>query len=116
METSPAGTLILPQFLIGQAGQPPLRGWGVRVTILVPPLHPAIDPFESQEMRARFDEDLERLARAHGARYLPNVGSRFAPTDDRVFCDYGHMNWSGGVAYSRDLAAHRARILQEEIN
>ncbi|MCC6190354.1 MAG: amidohydrolase family protein [Anaerolineales bacterium] len=31
METSTAGTLILPEFLIDQPGEPPRRGWGVRV-------------------------------------------------------------------------------------
>lgn len=91
-----------------------LRSWNVRVTLLVPPTHPAVDPFASAEARSRFDREIAALAARHGAVYLADEGSHFVPDDDREFSDYGHMNWSGGVSYSRALATNGAAILQDE--
>lgn len=91
-----------------------LRSWGARVTLLVPPTHPAVDPFASEEARRRFDREIASLATRNGAVYLADAGTHFVPEDDRDFCDYGHMNWSGGVAYSRALAARAAALLQTD--
>lgn len=92
-----------------------LRSWNVRVTLLVPPTHPAVEPFATDEARALFDREMAALAGRHGAVYLAHAGSAFVPDDDRDFCDYGHMNWSGGVSYSRALALYREEILQKRV-
>lgn len=90
-----------------------LREWDVDVTLLVPPTHPAADPFASANARESFNDEIAALAERNGAVYLANVGSDFVPDDDRDFCDYGHMNWSGGVSYSRTLASYWAEVLQK---
>ena len=110
----PSMEQISPERLAGlEGGIELLRSWSVRVTLLVPPTHPAVDPFATDEARVLFDREISALAGRHGAVYLAHAGSDFVPGDDRDFCDYGHMNWSGGVAYSRALASYRIEILQD---
>ena len=52
MENVTRGTLILPQFLIAQPGQPPVRDWGVRVVGDV-----IVDVAPNADLRARFPAD-----------------------------------------------------------
>jgi hypothetical protein len=81
---------------------------GARVSLVPSALHPTATVFASDDARRRYEEELRHLAAETGAAYLPEVVARFAPPDDRDFCDYGHMNAAGGRAYTRHLVRSRA--------
>ena len=89
-----------------------LRGWGVEVSLLVSPIYPTLDAFASDTVRTEFDRVMREVARQTGSRYLPELSAGFAPPRDGDYCDYGHMNRSGGEAFSRRLARHGDTLLQ----
>jgi hypothetical protein len=89
-----------------------LRDAGVAVTIVPSAVHPAVDPFASDEARAEFDAAVASLASETGARHARGVGPSFDARVDTDFCDYGHTNDRGGEAYTRNLLRFRDEIVE----
>lgn len=75
-----------------------LRSTGARVAVVPSAMHPGIDLFESDAVRERYREMVVELVAATGSDHLPDALAGFSPPADTDFCDYGHMNRSGGAA------------------
>jgi hypothetical protein len=80
-----------------------LRSLGAEIWLLPSAVHPDVDPFASAQARASYVAALEQTARAIDARFAANLLAEFVVRDDRVFCDYGHMNADGGAEYTSHL-------------
>jgi hypothetical protein len=79
-----------------------LRSRGVAVVLLPPAHHPNAMPFTDASARHRFELRMALLARETGSTWMP-LPEGFVPPADTDFLDYGHLNRSGGAAFTRWL-------------
>ena len=80
-----------------------LRGRGVSVMLLPPAHHPLAQPFASPDVEALFSSRMRALADQTGAVWVPLPIGGFTPPSDSDFLDYGHLNRTGGIAYTHWL-------------
>ncbi len=79
------------------------RSRGVSVVLLPSAVHRSIQVFASPEAEARFHARMQSLADATGSAWVPLPAGAFQPPTDTDFLDYGHLNRSGGVAFTHYL-------------
>ena len=77
------------------------RRRGVGVVLLTNPLYRGVTQFADVTAEQRFAIRMQQLAADTGSVWLPVTG--FQPPADTDFLDYGHLNRSGGVAFTRHL-------------
>lgn len=72
--------------------------------VLLPNVHhSSIHWFLDDAAEARFNEQMRTLAQSTGAKWIPLATGSFSPPADTDFLDYGHLNRSGGIAFTRWL-------------
>jgi hypothetical protein len=76
------------------------RSRDVGVVLLTSPLYPDASEFASRGAELRFADRMQRLALETGSVWLAAGGARPPETQ---FLDYGHVNRSGGVAFTHHL-------------
>jgi hypothetical protein len=77
------------------------RARGVEVVMLPSLTHPRVTQFsEAAEAEAVFQIQMHRLAGETGSAWVPLDGE-FRPPADTDYLDYGHLNRSGAVAFTR---------------
>ena len=79
------------------------RARNISVTLLPSATHPSIHLFVDARAEARFDEQMNRLAVETGSEWVPLAAVGFQPPADTDFLDYGHLNRSGGIAFTHFL-------------
>ncbi len=87
-----------------------LRARNIKVTLLPSAIHQSVHLFVDARAEARFDEQMNRLAVETGSEWLPNAAAGFQPQADTDFLDYGHLNRSGGIAFTHSLRSAIPRI------
>lgn len=86
------------------------RSRRVEVVLLPSPNHSAVQPFASVAGASHFTARMQRLARETGSVWLPLPAGDFQPPADADFLDYGHLNRSGGVAFTHYLRGALAAL------
>jgi hypothetical protein len=84
------------------------RSRNIPVVLLTNAIYPGVSAFVDAGAEQRFAARMQRLAADTGSAWMP-VGA-FQPPADTDFLDYGHVNRSGGVAFTRHLRALLATI------
>ena len=79
------------------------RSRNISVVLLPSAHHASVQPFASPAAEARFTARMQRLAEETGATWRPLPAANFQPPADTDFLDYGHLNRSGGVAFTHLL-------------
>jgi hypothetical protein len=79
------------------------RARGVGVVLLPSAVHPSVGVFANPAAEARFRARMQRLADETGSIWVGLPAGGFHPPADSDFLDYGHLNRSGGVAYTHYL-------------
>jgi hypothetical protein len=77
------------------------RSRNVSVVLLTNALYPGVSEFADAGPAERFAARMQRLAADTGSAWMPIRG--FQPPAESDFLDYGHVNRSGGVAFTRRL-------------
>lgn len=84
-----------------------LRSRNAEVVLSRNALFPGVREFASPEAESRFAARMQRLALETGSVWIPAAGAQPPDTD---FLDYGHLNRSGGIAFTHSLRPAIARI------
>ena len=79
------------------------RARGISVVLLPSAVHRSIEVFANPAAEARFNARMQSLADATGSVWVPLPAGGFHPPADTDFLDYGHLNRSGGVAFTHYL-------------
>ena len=80
-----------------------LRARGISVVLLPSAVHASIQVFADPAAEARFNARMQALAGETGAVWVALPAGGFHPPADTDFLDYGHLNRSGGVAFTHYL-------------
>lgn len=72
---------------------------GVAVTLSTNVVHRTAVPFASDAAGRAFESAMAQLARETGSRWVP-MPSEWRPPSESDFLDYGHLNRSGGEAFT----------------
>jgi hypothetical protein len=78
------------------------RSRGIAVVLLPAAHHPKANPLVDAAAEQRFESRMQSLARETGSVWVP-LPDGFVPPSDTDFLDYGHLNRTGGVAFTHWL-------------
>jgi len=84
------------------------RSRHIAVVLLTNAQYPGVSEFASAGAEQRFAARMQQLAADTGSVWMP--AGAFQPPADSDFLDYGHVNRSGGVAFTRQLRAQLSTI------
>lgn len=80
------------------------RARNISVILMQSARHPSVrQTFINASMEGHFDLEMNSLAVETGASWEPLATVGFAPPADTDFLDYGHLNRSGGIAFTHYL-------------
>ena len=79
------------------------RSRGISVVLLPSAHHPSVQPFASAMAESQFSARMQRLADETGSAWMSMPAGSFQPPADSDYLDYGHLNRSGGVAFTHHL-------------
>jgi len=79
------------------------RARNVSVVLLPSVHHPNTQWFADARAEARFNTRMFELARETGSQWIALPAGEFQPPVDSDFLDYGHLNRSGGIAFTHWL-------------
>lgn len=79
------------------------RARGIQVFILQGTRHPSVHQFVNAGVEADFDVKMHDLSAQTGAEFIPLAAVGFQPPADTDYLDYGHLNRSGGTAFTHFL-------------
>lgn len=85
-----------------------IRSRGVEVVMLPSLHHPGTAPFIDASAARRFDAAMQALARETGSAWIALPGGADHVAEEH-YLDYGHLNQSGGEAYTKFLAGRLPR-------
>jgi hypothetical protein len=80
------------------------RDRGINVVLLPNARHASINWFADGTAEAKFEARIKALASETGSTWVPIPAGQFQPPADTDFLDYGHLNRSGGIAFTHFLA------------
>jgi hypothetical protein len=79
------------------------RARNVSVVLLPSAHHPSVQGFANASAEARFTARMQQLAGETGSVWVPIPAGSFQPPADTDYLDYGHLNRSGGIAFTHVL-------------
>jgi hypothetical protein len=79
------------------------RDRGIDVVMLPNASHASVNPFATASVEAGFQTRMQMLAEETRSEWVTLPAGAFAPPVDTDFLDYGHLNRSGGVAFTHYL-------------
>jgi len=79
------------------------RDRGIHVVLLPNARHASINWFADATAEAHFEARMQKLATETGSTWVAIPAGRFQPPADTDFLDYGHLNRSGGIAFTHSL-------------
>lgn len=79
------------------------RARNISVIVMQSARHRSVHIFVNASMEGHFDLEMNRLAVETGSTWEPLAAVGFEPPADTDFLDYGHLNRSGGIAFTHYL-------------